>query len=64
MIILTLLKSLNCAKNAIYIIMTLMIIKSMIIKLIHRLTISLTIIIINEKINEKTIIAITKIKKT
>ena len=40
-----------------------MIIKSIIIKLIRRLIISLTIIIINEKINEKMIIIITKIIK-
>ena len=57
---LTLLKSLNCVRNAIYIIMISMIIKSMIIRLI----ILLIIIMINEEINERAIIMITKITKS
>ena len=65
-IILILLKSLNCIKNAIYIIINSTIIKSMIIKLTRRLIfflIIIIIIIINEEINEKIIIII-KITKS
>ena len=61
---LILLKLSNYIKNAIYIIMTLMIIKSMIIKSTRRLITFLIIIIINEKANEKTIITITKTIKS
>ena len=61
---LTLSKSSNYAKNAIYIITILMIIKSIIIKLIYRLITLLIRIIKNEKINEKIIITITKIIKS
>ena len=57
-------KSSNCIKNAICIIMILIIIKSITIKSIRRLITFLIIIIINEKINEKIIIIIMKITKS